>query len=303
MNNDRTRRQFFKTAGLSLGALTLLEQKLAAVEPLKAAAKPATLFSKSAKMHLGTVTYNLAMDWDVATIIKNCTEAKFEGVELRTTHKHGVEVTLSKEQRAEVRKRFADSPVKLWSLGSAFDYHTADPAKLKKDIAATKEYITLAHDVGATGVKVRPNGLPKEVPVEKTLEQIGRSLHELGEFGKDLGQQIRVEVHGPGTSKLEHIKTMMDVANHKQVGVCWNSNPTDLDGEGFDHNFDLVKDKIFIVHLRDLYLEDYPFRKLFTRLNDIGFTGYCFAEIPPSTDPVRVMKYYRSLWLAYQNLL
>ena len=34
-----------------------------------------------------------------------------------------------------------------------------------------------------------------------------------------------------------------------------------------------------------------------------GFTGFCFAEVPQSTDPVRVMKYYRSLWLAYQNLL
>jgi hypothetical protein len=27
------------------------------------------------------------------------------------------------------------------------------------------------------------------------------------------------------------------------------------------------------------------------------------AEIPASTDPARVMKYYRALWLAYQGLL
>jgi len=53
----------------------------------------------------------------------------------------------------------------------------------------------------------------------------------------------------------------------------------------------------------DLYLEDYPFRRLMTRLNEIRFTGFCLAEIPPSTDPVRLMKYYRALWLAYQNLL
>ncbi|MBI3191197.1 MAG: sugar phosphate isomerase/epimerase, partial [Pedosphaera parvula] len=81
------------------------------------------------------------------------------------------------------------------------------------------------------------------------------------------------------------------------------SNQTDLEGEGFDHNFNLVKDKIFQVHMRDLYLEEYPFRKLLTRLNEIGYKGYCLAEIPESTDPVRVMNYYRSLWLAYQGLL
>jgi len=254
-------------------------------------------------MKLGTVTYNLAQDWDVPTIIKNCEATGFQGVELRTTHKHGVEVSLTGAQRAEVKKRFADAKVELMGLGSAFDYHTPDQQKLRRDMAATKEYIVLARDVGATGVKVRPNGLPKEVPVEKTLEQIGKSLRELGEFAKDHGQMIRLEVHGAGTSLLPNIRRIMDVADHSNVGVCWNSNPTDLDGAGFDHNFDLVKDKIVAVHLRDLYVEDYPFRKLFARLNAIQFSGFCLAEIPPSTDPLRVMRYFRALWLAYQDAL
>ncbi|MBI4657279.1 MAG: sugar phosphate isomerase/epimerase [Verrucomicrobia bacterium] len=254
-------------------------------------------------MRLGTVTYNLAKDWDMATIIKNCEAAKFEGVELRTTHAHGVEVKLSKPQREEVRKRFRDSKVQLMGLGSAFDYHTPDPAKLRRDIEATKEYLVLAHDVGASGVKVRPNGLPKEVPVEKTLEQIGKSLRELGEFGEGYGVQIRLEVHGSGTSLLPNIRKILDAAHHKNVGITWNSNPSDLEGQGFDSNFDLVKDKIFCVHMRDLYLEDYPFRRLLRRLNEIGFSGYCLAEVPESADPVRVMRYYRGLWLAYQDLI
>ncbi|MSU72730.1 MAG: sugar phosphate isomerase/epimerase [Opitutus sp.] len=254
-------------------------------------------------MKLGTVTYNIAQDWDIPTIIKNCTETKFEGVELRTTHKHGVEVTLNAAQRAEVKKRFADSPVALASLGSAFDYHTPDQAKLRQDIAATKEYIVLAQDVGATGVKVRPNGFPKGVSQEKTLEQIGRSLRELGEFAQGHGQQIRLEIHGPETSRVPHCARIMQVADHPSVGVCWNSNQTDIEGAGFDANFDLVKSKIFTVHMRDLYLDEYPFRRLLTRLNEINFSGFCFAEIPASTDPLRVMKYFRAQWLAYQGLL
>ena len=32
------------------------------------------------------------------------------------------------------------------------------------------------------------------------------------------------------------------------------------------------------------------------------FDGYCFAEIPESADPVRVLKYFRGLFRAYQNL-
>ena len=291
------RRHFLRTSVVSAGTL--------AAVPLLAAvpAKAPSFLAKAPSMKLGTVTYNLAQDWDIETIIKNCEAAKFEGVELRTTHAHKVEETLTKAERETVKRRFADSSVQLMGLGSAFDYHTPDQDKLKKDIAATKEYIVLAHDVGARGVKVRPNGLPKEVPKEKTLEQIGRSLRELGQFGDQFGVAIRLEVHGTGTSLLPNIKSIMDTADHTNVGVCWNSNQTDLDGDGFDRNFDLVKNKIITVHLRDLFLEEYPFRRLFRRLNEIRFTGFCLAEIPPSNDPVRVMKYFRALWLAYQELL
>lgn len=289
------RREFLgNAAAAAVGALTLN-----AITPRASAAQ----FSKPAKMHLGLVTYNLAADWDVPTIIKNCEATKFEGVELRTTHAHKVEVGLTKDQRAEVKKRFADSKVKLFGLGSTFDYHTPDQARLRKDIEGTKECIVLAQEVGATGVKVRPNGLPKEVPVEKTLEQIGKSLREVGDFARDHGQVIRLEVHGTGTAFPPHIKTILDVANHPSVGACWNSNKTDLDGEGWDHNFNLLKNRINAVHITDLFQEDYPYRKLFTGLNEIGYEGFCLAEIAPSQDPIRVMKYYRALWLAYQNLL
>src|SRR5678815_3726396 len=107
------RRQFLKTAGLGVGALGVLNQSAFAQQ----ASQPKTFVMGSPKMKLGTVTYNIAKDWDVPTIIKNCTEAKFQGVELRTGHAHKVELSLTKEQRAEVKKRFQDSPVELMGLG------------------------------------------------------------------------------------------------------------------------------------------------------------------------------------------
>ncbi len=291
------RRDFLRT--LSLAAVTA--STVPGAHFPSVAAEPAGP-SRRSPFRLGLVTYNLAKDWDVPTLIKNCSATGFEGVELRTTHRHGVEVTLNPQARAEIRRRFADSPVELMGLGSAFDYHTPDLAKLRADIAATKEYIVLAHDVGASGVKVRPNGLPKEVPVEKTLEQIGTSLLELGGFAKDHGQVIRLEVHGSGTSLLPHVQTIMNHARHPNVGVCWNSNQTDLEGEGLDANFRRVQDRIVSVHLRDLYLDEYPWSRLFRLLSDSGFRGYTMAEIGESPDPIRVMRYFRALWLTQQGL-
>ena len=50
--------------------------------------------TRSHAMQLGLVTYQWGADWDLPTLIKNCEKTGFRGVELRTTHKHGVEPSL-----------------------------------------------------------------------------------------------------------------------------------------------------------------------------------------------------------------
>ena len=254
-------------------------------------------------LKLGTVTYNIAKDWDVPTIIKNLTEIGMDAVELRTTHKHGVELTLAPAARAEVRKRFEDSAVKIGGLGTTCEYHSPDAAVVRKNIDETTEWVKLAKDIGAPNVKVRPNGMPKDVPEEKTLEQIGKALAECGKAAQDHGVRIQLEVHGAETQRLPRIRKILDYGgNHPGVQVCWNSNPGDLLDGGFDANFALVRHQIGQVHMRDLYVEDYPSKKLIAALVDMDFQGYCFAEIPESADPVRVLKYFRGLFRAYQNL-
>ena len=100
-------------------------------------------------MQLGLVTYLLGKDWDVATLIENCTHTGFQGVELRSTHAHGVESDLSNSARSEIKKQFMDSPVELVGLGTAFEFHSPDKQILQNNIAGAKQYASLAHDVGA----------------------------------------------------------------------------------------------------------------------------------------------------------
>ncbi len=249
---------------------------------------------------LGIVTYNIAKDWDLPTIISRLEKLGYEGVELRTTHAHKVEVNLNKSERAAVRARFDDSPVQLAGLGSAFEYQSSDPAELKKNIDGTKEYVRLAHDVGAPGVKVRPNGVPRGAELEATLRQIGRALHEVADDAQDFGVEIRVEVHGSVTQDVGNFARIIKYAEHPNVYTCWNSNPGDVKKGSIADNFALVGPTIHEVHLRDLTDEAYPWRSLFGLLKKQNYQGFTLAEIPESSDPERVLRYFRSLWMAYQ---
>jgi sugar phosphate isomerase/epimerase len=249
---------------------------------------------------LGIVTYNIAKDWDLDTIFKKLEALGYEGVELRTSHAHKVEVNLTKTQREEIRKRFEDSVVHLAGLGSAFEYQSTDPAVVRANIDGTKAYVRLAHDVGAPGVKVRPNGIPKGADLDATLRQIGRALHEIGDDAEDFGIEIRVEVHGAVTQELDNFAKILQYADHPNVFACWNSNQTDVKNGTIKETFALVADRVREVHLRDLTDENYPWRELFVLLKAQRYEGFTLAEIPESRDPDRVLRYFRTLWIAYQ---
>ena len=123
------------------------------------------------------------------------------------------------------------------------------------------------------------------MPVEKTVEQIGKSLNELGAFGADYGQQVRVEVHGKDTSELPVMKQIFDIATHPNVTVCWNSNDVDLTGKGLKHNFNLVKDRFGkTVHIRELNVGDYPYKELMKLFVKMDYKGWILLEA--RTEPV-----------------
>jgi len=280
MEINKERRSFLQkslVAGLGLSL----------VNPLLVGASVA-----KSKMKLGLVTYQWGKDWDLPTLITNCEKSGFEAVELRTQHAHGVETSLSSTERAEVKKRFADSSVTCVGYGSNFDYHHADQARVKKNIQGTKEYLQLCKDIGATGIKVKPNGLPAEVAKEKTIAQIASSLNECGKYASDLGQVIRVEVHGKLTQELPNMKAIFDQVTEKSVKICWNCNNQDLLPPGLEGNFNSVK-KWFgdTVHIRELNVGDYPYQQLMDLFVGMKYKGWILLEARTQpADSIAAMK-------------
>jgi sugar phosphate isomerase/epimerase len=273
---------------------------------IPAANAPGSLNYAPPKFQLGLVTYNLAAKWNLPTLLKACRAANVAAVEFRTTHAHGVEPTLTAVERRDVKRQCGDAGVAIWGCGTTCEFQAPDHAVVRSNIETCKQFVRLVADLGGRGVKVRPNALPKEVPAEKSLEQIGKALIQCGDAAADAGVEIWVEVHGPGTQLPANMKTIMEVATatgHKSVGVTWNSNATDVVRGSVRESFELLKPWIKSCHINELYKDargEYPYRELFGLLRGIGYDRYTLCEVgrTPQTpdDGVEILKYYQALW-------
>jgi len=267
-----TRRTFLKQS-MKAGAFAATAGPIS-----RAIAGKAVSMAEDGKMKLGFVTYLWGQDWDLPTLIANCEKTRVLGVELRVDHKHGVKLGMSAAGRKAVRKRFADSGVTFLGMGTNECFDSPDPARLAKNIENTKAWLQLSADCGGSGVKVKPNSFHKGVDRAKTIEQIGRSLDGLGKVAADLGQQIRLEVHG-SCCELPTIKAIMDIAKHPAVGVCWNCNDEDLKGAGLAANFAMVKDRFGdTCHVRELNVGKYPYQQLISLLVKAEYAGWVLLE-------------------------
>ena len=287
MNSNQTRKEFIRNLSLVAGVAAFPGSLLSACNSVP-----------GSKMKLGLVTYNWAKDWDIPTIIKNCSETNFLGVELRVEHAHGVNYDMSAAQRAEVKKQFDDSTIEIIGMGTNEDYHSPDPAVLKQKIENTQKWLQLSKDIGGSGVKVKPNAFPEGVAKEKTLEQIGKALNEIGKMALDMGQQIRLEVHGRETQLLPNIKAMMEYVENSGTTVCWNCNDQDLDGQGLEYNFNLVKDRFGdTCHVREFNAGEYPYQQLMDLFVGMDYKGWILMENRTKPDDTVVaMHEQREIW-------
>ncbi len=104
-----------------------------------------------------------------------------------------------------------------------------------------------------------------------------------------------MEVHGRETQVAPVSAAIMKATNHENVGVCWNSNPTDVVNGSVKQAYDLLGKHIRNCHITELS-SGYPYREFFALLQQNNYERYTLAEVPESKEPERYLQNYRALW-------
>jgi hydroxypyruvate isomerase len=110
-----------------------------------------------------------------------------------------------------------------------------------------------------------------------------------------------VEVHGKITQNPPVSAAIMRATKHPQVGLCWNSNPTDIVNGSVKESFELLKPWIKNVHINELP-GPYPYKELFRLLREARYERYTLCECTESKEPERFLRWYGALWREMQRV-
>ena len=244
-------------------------------------------------MKLGLVTYNVGRDWDIETIIRQLEAARFEAVELRSTHRHGVEPGLPQAEVERVRSRFQNSRVRLLSLGSACEFHSPDEAERRatwsRPPASSNSRTTWAAGASRcarTGCR-RESPRRHHPPDRRGAAGMWRARAALRD--RDLGRSPRP----PDPATRSH------AADHGRLRPPVGRDLLELKPDRHsqrDHQ--AVLRPAQGLHPQRPYrdLPDYPHRELFRLLASIDYDRYTLAETAQSCEPERYLRFYRALW-------
>ena len=141
---------------------------------------------------------------------------------------------------------------------------------------------------------------PKEAPAETTIRNIGESLRQVGEEGLRKGVEVWMEVHGRDTQNPPVAAAIMRATRHGNVGLCWNSNPTDIVNGSVRPSFELLRPWIRNCHINEL-ASAYPWRELFALLRKSRYERYTLCEAAGSQEPERFLRWYKALWTEFNR--
>ncbi|MCD6360830.1 MAG: sugar phosphate isomerase/epimerase [Armatimonadetes bacterium] len=256
-------------------------------------------------MTLGLLTYNMAAEWDLDTLLEKCNTFGLKGAEFRTDvgHAHGVEIDTSPSERKTIREKCEDANVTIIGLSSGCAYDAIDQQELAENIERTKRHLDMCAEVGGGGVKVFGNKLHVDegVPEQQTVQQIGEALHECAEYARELGVLVRFEMHGDFQT-AEQCNEIIRLADSEGICLIYNCNPNDPKDGSIREIYSAVAPNVGHVHLHDLSDRNFPYLELVKLLRETGYSGWCTTELPDSTDRDRVLGYYVALWEAYLKI-
>lgn len=199
-------------------------------------------------------------DWSFSQIVEFAASHGYTGIELRGVKRQldlpKCDEFATEQKRKETLALMKSKGLRFVDLGSSANMHITETVERKKNMDDAKAFIDLAQQINCPFVRVYPNRFPPEIEKNKAIELIAKGLQELGEYAKEKNVMVLMETHGDAV-KTEDLLKIMQLANHKQVGLVWDiCNMWAITKESPVEMYKSLKKYIHHTHIKDAKMEN-----------------------------------------------
>jgi sugar phosphate isomerase/epimerase len=155
-------------------------------------------------------------------------------------------------QKTELRRRTSDAGLISLAVTAYTRFVSMSAEERKTNVDELRLYADLAVDLGARHVRAFLGALPPGViPDSAMYETISECLNAASEYASKIGVNIAVEPHHDFARSSAVAPVFDQSQTHHALRVIWDIGNAFAIGENPDEGFNLLKDRIAYVQVKD----------------------------------------------------
>ena len=243
--------------------------------------------------------------WSIETIIEKAVEFGYEGIEWRGGMQGHIQPGMSPRARALLQRMSRDAGLLALSITTYTSFVSSLAEERKSNVDELKRYSDLAAEIGAPYVRAFLGELPANTtPNAEIYENISGCLNIACAYAATVGVKIAVEPHDDFTRSAAVAPLFARDSFHSELKVIWDLGNTFAVGEEPEEGFNLLKDRLAYVQVKDGRIAesgwqlcpvgygDVPLARAFELLLDAGYRGAFSVEWEyvwhPELDPPEI---------------
>ncbi|MFZ0283243.1 MAG: sugar phosphate isomerase/epimerase family protein [Bacteroidales bacterium] len=238
-------------------------------------------FSFDKPLRAGTMT--------IDDLLEYCAKTGFDGVDLTGYYFPGYPVVPSDEYIYHVRKKAFRLGVELGCTGVRNDFTWSDPLKRNSEKQLVKDWIVVAHKLGAPGLRIFAGTLSKETfSWEERAKWIAEDIRECSEIAKNHGVMLALQNHNDFLKNSSDVGRMLKLIDSEWVGLMLDigsyhtADPyKDISATAMHAITWQMKEKVFVNETQ----VDTDYKKILEIVLQCGYKGYLPLETLGEGDP------------------
>jgi len=218
-----------------------------------------------------------------------CAAEGFDGLDITGYYFPGYPAVPSDEIIYHIRKKAFRLGIDLGCTGVRNDFTWSDPVKRAEEKKLVKEWVVVAHKLGAPGVRIFSGNLSKEdYPWDKRAGWIAEDIRECADFASSYGVMLALQNHNDFLKTAEETEKLLRLINHEWVGLMLDIGSyhtpdpyTDIAANSKYAITWQIKEKVFINESQ----VDTDFARVIEIVRKCGYRGYLPLETLGAGDP------------------